>query len=323
MGGVLAKAAETCDPAMGGVCSPSALHNSAFVFVKPHANTPATQKLVREKLKGAGISILSEDDISGSVIDEKKLIDQHYYAIASKATILTPMEIPVPKDKFQEAFGESWDTVLKEERACNAMEATKQFGCTSEELEKAWREAKVTKFGGGFYCGLMELNGKKLYVFNAFFMAMRSKFVGDVSIHYFEVEWPSDKLSWDDFRGKLLGPTDPADGPEGSLRKEILTKYKELGLKAEPNQGDNGVHASASPFEGLAEKINWLGKSIESQSFGKALMDSGLSENTIKEWSVDPRVKQPDGSQGSVFDALEDTDAADCLAKLVELNNLN
>ena len=84
---------------------------------------------------------------------------------------------------------------------------------------------------------------------------MRSKFVGDASIYCFEVEWPSPKLSWSDFRGKLLGPTDPANAPDGSLRKEILTRYKELGLTSEPNQGDNGVHASASPFEGLAEKV--------------------------------------------------------------------
>lgn len=52
-----------------------------FVFVKPHANTPATQKLVREKLVAAGCTILSEIDIDGQTIDEQKLIDQHYYAI--------------------------------------------------------------------------------------------------------------------------------------------------------------------------------------------------------------------------------------------------
>lgn len=62
--------------------------------MKPHANTKATQDMVREKLKAAGIEILSETDISGKTIDEKKLIDQHYYAIASKATILSADKIP-------------------------------------------------------------------------------------------------------------------------------------------------------------------------------------------------------------------------------------
>lgn len=71
-----------------------ALKNSAFVFVKPHANTKACQDMVREKLLAAGIEILSETDIDGKTIDAKKLIDQHYYAIASKATILSADKIP-------------------------------------------------------------------------------------------------------------------------------------------------------------------------------------------------------------------------------------
>lgn len=200
------------------------LKNSAFVFVKPHANTEATQKMVRDKLLEHGIEILSESDIDGRTIDEKKLIDQHYYAIASKATILTADEIPVPADKFEQSFGEKWSEVLKEGRAANAMEACKKFGCTAEELDAAWQAAKVVKFGGGFYCGLVSVEGQSpLYVFNAFFMVMRSKFVGeDMSIHCYEVQWDPKDLSWSSFRGKLLGPTDPNECPEGSIRKAIL-----------------------------------------------------------------------------------------------------
>jgi hypothetical protein len=311
-----AAASDACD---------AKLLNSAFVFVKPHANTAATQKLVKEKLTDAGIKILAETDIEGTTIDEKKLIDQHYYAIASKATLLTPNEIPVPADKFKEAFGESWDTVLKENRACNALEACKRFGCTPEELNEAWQQAKVTKFGGGFYCGKVTVKGKpELYVFNAFFMTMRSKFVGPgVSIHCYTVEWDPSKLSWDAFRNELLGPTDPADGPVGSIRRTILETYKELGLADKPNKGDNGVHASASPFEGLAERTNWLNTKLEDDAFAAALLEAGLTKHTIEEWSVDPQINLPDGSKGSVFDALEDMDADECLKTLVELNALN
>ena len=180
--------------------------NSAFVFVKPHANTKKTQDLVRQKLVDAGITILSESDISGSTIDEKKLIDQHYYAIASKATILSADKIPVPTDKFEDAFGEKWETVLAENRAANAMDACKIFGVDATGLDKAWGSAKVTKFGGGFYCGLVTIGDKSLYVFNAFFMNMRSKFVGDdTSIHCYEVKWSAKDLSWSAFRNDLLG----------------------------------------------------------------------------------------------------------------------
>merc|ERR1719384_989664 len=306
-------------------CSTDGIKNSAFVFVKPHANTPATQNLVRTKLIDSGITILSETDISGETIDEKKLIDQHYYAIASKATILPADEIPVPVEKFEESFGESWEKVLKENRAANALQACERFGCNSDELNEAWNKAKTVKFGGGFYCGLVCFEGKEsLYVFNAFFMQMRSKFVGkEASIHCYEVEWDPSVLSWSNFRNELLGPTDPADAPATSIRRTILNRYKELGLESKPNKGDNGVHASASPFEGLAEKTNWLGLSISKDKFGKALLDSGLSEDTIKDWSVDPRVELPEGAGlGSVFDALEDMDASDCLNKLVELNEI-
>jgi len=101
-----------------------------------------------------------------------------------------------------------------------------------------------------------------------------------------------------------LGPTDPSVCPEGSIRKTILDNYKELGLTSVPNKGDNGVHASASPLEGLAEKSNWLGASAETDPFGQALLSAGLSKETIAAWCIDPRVTQPGGEQGSVFDRL-------------------
>jgi hypothetical protein len=50
-------------------------------------------------------------------------------------------------------------------------------------------------------------------------------------------------------------------------------------------------------------------------SFGARALAAGISAETLKEWSVDPQVKGK-----SVFDQLEDKDASDCLAKMVELN---
>jgi hypothetical protein len=70
---------------------------------------------------------------------------------------------------------------------------------------------------------------------------------------------------------QVLGATDPVEAAPGSLRNEISLKWQvrrshatdcacvesltctygeqALGLKAAPNVGDNGLHASASPFE--------------------------------------------------------------------------
>ena len=301
------------------------LKNSALVFVKPHANTKAVQDYVRDALGQKGITITSEFDISAEEIDKKRLIDKHYYAIASKATILKPEKIPVPKDKFEEFFGESYDRVLKEGRAANAMEACQKFGCNANDLDGAWREAeaqsKVVKLGGGFYCGMLSYKDcKPLYVFNAFFMQMRDKFVKGAGIHVYEVEWDPAKLSWEDFRGRVLGPTDPSAAPKGSIRKTILRKYRAFGLARAPNKGDNGVHASASPFEGLAEKINWANKSLKKDPFGSALLSRGLSAKRISALSLDPQVQLPDGSKASVFDTLEDMDVGECLEAMAEMN---
>lgn len=302
------------------------LRNSALVFVKPSANTPATQALVRETLQKAGCTIVSEKTISGDVIDQKKLIDQHYYAIASKATLLAPQDIPVPADLFHRSFQESWETVLREDRTCNALEACRRFGCTATQLDEAWQKSSVVKLGGGFYCGRITINDTSLYVFNAFFMQMRSKFVHkEASVHCFDIEWDGAVLSWQDFRGKVLGPTDPAAAPPGSLRRIIFDTYQDLGLSDVPNKGDNGVHGSASPLEGLGEKMNWLQRPIHKDSFGQALLAEGIPADLIKQWTLDPQVKltQDDGStRGSIFDALEGLDAPACLAKLKALSAL-
>jgi len=306
-----------------------AAKNAAFVFIKPHAVTDKVKALAKAGLEEQGIKILKEGIIKAEVIDKKKLIDQHYYAIASKATILKPDQLNVPEDKFQAQFGLSWKDALASGKVFNAMDGCAKLGIDADGLDKEWAKAKaakkLVKFGGGFYCGLVEVEGKDpLYIFNGFFMAMRSKFTQlGTSIYYYSVEWDPAKLSWADFRGKVLGPTDPAEAPKESLRGQILAKWEELGLKECPNVGDNGMHASASPFEGLAERNNWLGLPIGKDRFGRQTLGEGVPMDTIKAWSVDPQVTVEEGKKGSIFDALEDLDADPCLAKLAAFSKLN
>jgi len=143
-------------------------------------------------------------------------------------------------------------------------------------------------------------------------------------IHYYTVQWPADMLSWEDFRGSILGATDPTVAPKGSIRREILENYKQLGLKSKPNTGDNGVHASASPFEALAERSNWLGADIDSDPFGKGMLAAGVSKATIEKWSGDSQVsvdgETAPGKTMSVFDTLEDLDADAVLAKVGKIS---
>lgn len=309
-------------------------HNEAFVFIKPHAVTDKTKELVKATLEAKGIEITSEGAIASETIDKDKLIDQHYYAIASKATILPPKDLNIPEDKFEAQFGLKWTEALEKGVVHNAMTAVEYFGWSgvegSEKIDVEWGKAKkagkLIKFGGGFYCGLIDtVEGKDaIYVFNAFFMSMRSKFcVPGECIYYYTVKFAPETLAWKTFRGEVLGPTDPAEAPATSVRGMIMAQWEALGLKSEPNTGDNGVHASASPFEALAERVNWLKADVSADATHQALVDAGVSAETIKAWSVDPVVPQGEDKKGSIFDALEDMDIGPCVAKCGELAKLS
>ena len=154
-----------------------------------------------------------------------------------------------------------------------------------------------------------------VFIINGFYMAMREKFTKPgASIYYYLVEWDAEKLSWEDFRGKVLGATDPSTAEAGSLRREIFSNWKQLGLSSEPNVGDNGVHASASPFEALAERLNWMSFALEDDAFGRAMLQCGIPKETIMTWTKDPQVLF-EGKKASLFDLLEDLDYDDCLKK--------
>ena len=113
--------------------------------------------------------------------------------------------------------------------------------------------------------------------------------------------------------------------PLGAGRAQLELGLEALGLAAAPNVGDNGVHASASPFEGMAERMNWLGAKLDTDAFGAALLHAGVRKEWVQAGTLDPRVPLEGGTKaakGSLFDALEDLDASECIAKASELAKL-
>eukprot|EP00056_Hartaetosiga_gracilis_P003876 m.68716 g.68716 ORF g.68716 m.68716 type:complete len:338 (+) comp11616_c0_seq1:54-1067(+) len=300
--------------------------NCAFCFVKPHTVNDKVVDLVKTTFKNAGLDIVSDGVIEGSDIDSKQLIDTHYGAIASKAVKLNPSELNVPqkaKAAFNDAFGLSWEDAVAAGKVFNAKDAAEKLGVDASGIDAMWSKLKrgenLLKFGGGFYCG----NIGDIFVINGFYMAMRQKYTGETSkIHYFVVQWDASALSWEDFRGKLLGATDPSTAEEGAVRRKIFDQWEDLGLASEPNVGDNGVHGSASPFEALAERNNWIGADIEGDIFGSELVDAGIPLDKIKKWFEDPQVRL-ETSTGSLFDALEDKNSEECFNDLLTIQKLS
>lgn len=300
--------------------------SSAFVFIKPHAVTDEVKALVRKQLEANGVHIVSEGFISAEKIDKEQLIDTHYGAIAAKAVKLKPATLtvqPKAQEQFKKAFGLSWEDALKKGLVFNATDGCEKLGCTSDELGQKWstlkKDVNLIKFGGGFYCAKVG----DIFVLNGFYMDMRKAFTQPgTGIYYYEAEWEASNLAWGDFRGKVLGATDPKTAAPGSLRNRIFLDWQSLKLKAVPNTGDNGVHASASPFEALAERANWLGADLSSDAFGRAMLAKGVALKKVRAWTDDPAVVF-EGKKQSLFDLLEDLDGADCLEKSAQIAKQN
>jgi hypothetical protein len=296
--------------------------NSAFLFIKPHALLDSVIWAVKGNLAARGITIQSEGRIDAAAIDEERLIDKHYYSIASKATILKPYDLNVPQAKFENYFELSWEDALARGLVYNALDAAKELELSGPELDLEWAKAKqnkkIVKLAGGFYCGLLEVNDRKMYVMNGFFMAMRDEYVRQGSaIHYMTVEWDPAQLSFESFRNDVLGPNDPVLAPRTSLRGMMYGSWKELGFKEPPSTGTNCVHASASPLEALCEKLNWLSVPMVDDPFGAACLNAGIPEQVIVDkWTLDPQVALLNGGKGSIWDAVENQDVDVCLASL-------
>lgn len=251
------------------------------------------------------------------------LIDTHYGAIAARAMKQKPSELVVQdsaKEAFKAAFGLEWEKALSDGLVFNLVDGAEKLGITKDALGDQYDGLKkgvnMIKFGGGFYCGKLG----DIYVINGFYAKMRCAFtVPGESIYYYEVSWDAAKLSWSDFRGKVLGGTDPKTADVNSLRHNIFANWKDLGLSSEPNTGNNGMHASASPFEALAERVNWLGADLAEDQFGKAMLELKIPKDTITAWFQDPAVDF-EGKKQSLFDLLEDLNCKECLTKSVAIS---
>ena len=289
--------------------------NTALVFIKPHAVNDKVKSLVSEHLKAHGVTITSEGTMGSSHIKEHGIIDTHYAALAANAVKLLPSEQVLGADKkaeFEEKFGVGWDQAVGEGKVLNLA----QFQELKPELdasaiESKWRAKAPLKLGPGNYVGHFEEEG--VYVINAFYSQMREKYIkADASVVWFTVEFREAELSWKRFRASVIGATDPSKAEAGSLRKKILDGWEGLGLGAEPNTGDNGVHASAGPIEGLRERMTWLGRGREEDPLGQSMQAAGVRAEVLDAWCSNS-VVEIEGKKGPAFDLLEDRDTSEVI----------
>jgi nucleoside diphosphate kinase len=300
--------------------------NTAFFFIKPHAVSTMVSAVVEAAFRENNISIVNHGHIYSEEIKQRKIIDRHYNTIYRYAMEASPSQLVVAPEaavQFRSKFGITWQEAVESGIVFNASEAMEGLGGISpQKLGLMWAERiNRVKLAPGIY--VAEFFDEGVYVVNGFYPAIREKFVSSgAKVHWYVLQWAEAQLSWKDFRSKIIGATDPAAAHEASLRHTLWRQWQALDLSFQPNVSDNGVHASASPLEGLAERMVWLGTPLDEDVFGKVLQSNGCNTEMVLNWALNnPMVALPEqGAERSapIFDLLEDRQSTEVLSILQE-----
>ena len=113
-----------------------------------------------------------------------------------------------------------------------------------------------------------------LYVVNAFTGTMRNSYHAKKAVvNYMILEWDSSALTWADFRGEVVGDSDPAKALPGSIRHSIFMDWGEVRLAWEAYPLYNCVWASSSAFEALRARLIWMkGSLLFTDLFGSRIL---------------------------------------------------
>lgn len=196
----VAVAATSADAATAGST------NRAIVFVKPHAVSTEACAMVKGCLEAAGCEVCEERKVTAEEIGDQGLIDQHYGTLAELAMKYHPRELTLTEEKraaFEETFGMAWEDAPLFTNG----EAQEKLGATGAELDALWRDGTCLKLAPGTYVGRLT---PEVFVVNGFYSAMREQYLAPgTCIQCYVIDFPEEKLSWEQFRNKVNPPRPP------------------------------------------------------------------------------------------------------------------
>eukprot|EP00760_Papus_ankaliazontas_P033576 PhM_4_TR645/c0_g1_i2/m.18726 len=297
--------------------------NYALVFIKPHAaEAEPVKQTVLKMLADAKIRAVKEGVATHDVIDAERLIDKHYASIARNALDTNPADLQISdkaQDAFAAKFGVAWSEAISSGRVLNAKAGMARVGgdISGLDFEANWRKAGPVKLGPGLY--VSQLDGDDVFVVNGFYPAAREKFTRPgARVVWFVVSWSEADLTWEAFRGKVIGATDPTKAPADSIRGVVYHQWRALGLDAQPDMGNNTVHASAGPLEGLTERVVWTGATVSNDFYGHQLLSAGLPRERVEAFMLNPLIPHQ-GRPTPLFDVVEDKQSSLCQKILTNL----
>lgn len=294
--------------------TPSLKKNNFVFFIKPELTLAddaiqfdAILDIIFDRLEAYGVDINQVSLLGANYLDQHNIMGNHYGVINKIAKDAVGAISAEAKATFEEKFGTmEGKTILG---GLEFMAQNPDF--TAQQLDDLWMTKKSTKLAGGTYCADVEYKGETVYLVNAFHASQLEHFIKQGrSIVVFNA---SSDRSWDVLRGELIGATNPTSAHTGSLRQIFLAQQDDLGIPV-VDQGNNGVHLSAGPVEGLVELIRFFSGSNEATiatmadyPFGQELIDAFGAEKALEiAHNSDITLN---GEETNTFDATEEQDS--------------
>lgn len=284
--------------------------NQALGFIKPHAAASRpVWEAVRSQLEARGLRIHQERLLTGPEIRAGGLIDRHYAVIAQIGTCADPAQLPIdPRGlkTFAEAFGIAWTDAVANRRVISGLETGSRFQWSAPTLMSLWMKHKPVKLGGGFYAAYFP--DQAVYVLNGFYPSIREIYTAEsAQVRCFLLDFDAQQLSWQAFRDRVIGATDPARAEPDSIRGRLFRDGREYGVTLDFR--DNVIHASASPLEAALEKSVWLpGFDPATDPLLQALEPDGWTWTDLIRLGRSNPLISVDGKSVPLIDAMENRD---------------
>jgi len=299
--------------------------NEAVFFIKPEITGPDSNAdissiidLIDASFQRFSVSVDAVKVLGAAYLKKYGIMEKHYGVINRLAREGKTAFSPGAVSKFEEVFGvnPSDATVLG---AFQFLERYPFFNPSSQDV--LWSNTKITKLASGTYCAQIKVFDDTVYLVNGFHPHQLEHFTGNgKSIVVMVI---SSNTDWRTLRDVMVGSTDPKDAVEGSIRRTLLDRKDELGLR-QVDRGFNGVHLSAGPLEAVAETVRFVsdyeGNMISpgETAIGKRMIAEGIPEEQI-EWLINnPKVTYR-GEEWYAFDLTECMNTDDMITVVKEI----
>lgn len=247
--------------------------------MKPLANTPLVEAVVRERFAAEHIDVVSDGTITGAALDATTLAGSPKGEYSVNA-VADPAQLKLSDAalaSFCDTFHVAWNQALLDGEVVNVTTAIEMMGIDPSMLSTVWSrnvERAAVLDGGICVTRLYEPACEKIVV-GCYVPTMLSRHhaAPGATLRYMIVEWDEAVLSWAQFLADVVGTTNATGAAAGkTLRGRLFFEWERHGMAFQPHYPDHSLHASRSPIEALAEQRHWFGQHVSEDPFGQALL---------------------------------------------------